>query len=329
MADVTGRVLEEGRGIEDRAVEMLEVIAAERCPDVAIGLHCDSFYGCPVESCRDFLPEDDVFQLYRGGRQCYDLLERGIFSLKDIPGDFKLDGRQRIQQQCALTGLPHVNPGEIRKFLGSLEYPLYYLDFETFSPAVPLFDGTRPYQGIPFQFSVHVVEKRKARPRHYSFLAEGRKDPRRELLVALERTLGDSGSIVVYNQSFESGVLSDLGGLFPEYHDRMGNMRGRIIDLLAPFRGFDYYHPLQKGSASIKDVLPALTGTSYEGLGINNGEIASSAFLEITFGDVPDEERRKVRADLEEYCKLDTLGMALIVDKLKELSAAPKKGATS
>jgi len=201
--------------------------------------------------------------------------------------------------------------------LSSLQYPLYFFDFETISPAVPLFDGTKPYQKIPFQFSLHVVRTENDKPEHFSFLSEGAKDPRPELLSELKKVLGDKGSTVVYNQAFEKGILEALGIVFPDYSNWIEGVISRLVDLLIPFRNFDYYHPAQKGSASLKAVLPALTGISYMGMNIGNGEDASIAFLAVTFGDVSDEVRNKVREDLEEYCGLDTEGMIRIIDRLR------------
>ncbi len=275
---------------------------------------------CPLrESCWDFLPENSVFNLYRGGKKSIDLFESGVLAIKDIPDDCTLTGIQQIQKGCEVDGEPYINRDEIRDFLGTLDYPLYYLDFETFSLAVPMFDGTKPYQKIPFQFSLHVVEKHGAEPEHYSFLAEGTEDPRPKLLAELKKLLGKQSSIVVYNQTFEKGVLNELAQAFPEYRSWVEDVLARIVDLIVPFRRFHYYDPNQEGSASIKKVLPALTGRSYEGMEISDGEDASIAFLGVTYGDVSEEEKNKVRADLEKYCALDTEGMIWIVDKLTEL----------
>ncbi len=208
----------------------------------------------------------------------------------------------------------------IKGFLASLEYPLYYMDFETISPAVPLFDGTRPYQNTPFQFSVHVVRDAKSKPEHYSFLAEGTQDPRPRLLEELQKSLGDSGSIIAYNKGFEEGILRDLGKAFPEYEDWINHVLNRMVDLLTPFRNFNYYHPSQKGSASLKSVLPAVTGKGYENLDIAEGMLASHKFEEVTYGEVSEEERNKVRSDLEKYCERDTEGMIWIVEKLFEFT---------
>ncbi|MBA7683092.1 hypothetical protein ES703_91450 [subsurface metagenome] len=202
----------------------------------------------------------------------------------------------------------------------SLEHPLYYMDFETINPAVPLFDGTRPYQHTPFQFSVHVVRDAHSNPEHYSFLAKDTQDPRPKLLKELHKILGDSGSIIAYNKGFEEGILKGLGKASPEYEDWVNQVLNRTVDLLAPFRNFDYYHPSQKGSASLKAVLPAVTGRGYEELDIADGKLASIQFEKVTYGEVSDKERNKVRSDLEKYCRLDTEGMIWIVDRLEELS---------
>jgi len=230
-----------------------------------------------------------------------------------------LNDKQRIQQACVASGEPHVDREAIHGFLSSLEYPLYYLDFETIGPAVPLFDGIRPYQDIPFQFSLHVVKDEFSQPEHFSFLANGTDDPRPALLSELQKTLGNSGSIIAYNKGFEEGILRDLANTFPEYSEWIEQVCNRLVDLLVPFRNFDYYHPAQKGSASLKAVLPAITGRGYEDLDISDGQIASVTFLAATYGDMPEADRAQVMENLEKYCGRDTEGMIWIVDKLREL----------
>ncbi len=113
--------------------------------------------------------------------------------------------------------------------------------------------------------------------------------------------------------------MRDLASAFPEYSDWIEQVCSRLVDLLAPFRNFDYYHPAQKGSASLKVVLPAITGRGYEDLDINDGQLASISFLSATFGNMPEDERVKVMSDLEQYCGRDTEGMIWIVEKLMDL----------
>jgi len=308
-------------GLQQRVDSMFSTIASDKCPAITIGKQCDSPYECPLkEECWSFLPENNIFDMYGSKKYAFELFEKGIYSFKDIPDGSPLSGKQEIQKGCDISEKPHIDQEPIRQFLNNLEYPLYYLDFETFSGAIPLFDGTRPYQQIPFQFSLHVVDVESATPRHYSFLADAEGDPRAEFVASLKRVLGNSGSIVVYNQSFEKGVLSALAEMFPEYNDWVENLNDRIIDLLAPFRSFHYYDARQKGSASIKNVLPVLTGTSYDHLNISDGMNASLAFLGVISNSASAEEGIKIRNDLEKYCELDTEGMIWIVDKLKELT---------
>ena len=310
-------------GIEQRVESMFSTIASEKCPAVTIGKQCNRPYECPLKiECWSFLPENSIFDMYGSKKDAFELFEKGIYSFKDIPDDFPLSGKQEIQRSCEISGKPHIGKEPIRQFLNRLEYPLYYLDFETFSGAIPLFDGTRPYQQIPFQFSLHVVDSDNATSRHYSFLADGKGDPRAEFVATLKRVLGNSGSIVVYNQSFEKSVLKALAEMFPEYSDWVESLNDRIIDLLAPFKSFHYYDTRQKGSASIKNVLPVLTETSYDHLDISDGMNASLAFLGVISNSASAEEIIKIRNDLEKYCKLDTEGMIWIVDKLKELTKA-------
>ena len=317
--DITDLVEEASKGILDRIDNMFEDMAREKCPEVSIGPHCRDPYECALTECWDFLPEQNIFNLYYGGKKCFDLYDSGIFTVKEIPDSYKLNGKQSIQKTCEVSGQPYMDKEAIANFLSTLRYPLYYLDFETIGPAVPLFDGTRPYQAIPFQFSLHIVKSLEASSEHFSFLASGMDDPRPEFLSGLKKVLGDSGSIIVYNQSFEESILRELAVVFPEYDDWITGVRARLVDLLKPFRGFHYYHPQQKGSASIKKVLPALTGRGYDGMEISEGNEASMKFYTVTYGEATEEERNKVRANLEEYCGLDTEGMIWIVDDLRRL----------
>jgi Domain of unknown function(DUF2779) len=316
--DITDKVNQAAEGIGERIAEMFEVIASPVCPEIRIGEYCNSPYDCPVTLCSAGMPESNIFDLYRGGKKCYQMFYDGILKVEDIPADFKLSEPQQIQKECAISGTPHIDKKAVREFLGRLKSPVYYLDFETISPVIPLFEGTRPYQRIPFQYSLHKVTGKETK--HYSFLAEGRDDPRPALLKQLKKEIGTKGSILTYNQSFEEGVIREMAEVFPEYAEWAESIYPRMLDLLQPFQSFSYYHPEQHGSASIKKVLPAITGKGYDDLAIAEGEAASSAFMTVTFGEATEQERLQVRRDLEKYCGLDTEGMIWIVDELKRLS---------
>ncbi|OGO35795.1 MAG: hypothetical protein A2147_03165, partial [Chloroflexi bacterium RBG_16_57_8] len=173
MEDVTEAAAAAAEGIETRIKTMLDTLKATACPETRVGTHCRSPYECAVTLCLESLPDNNVLHLYRGGRKGFDLLYEGIRYLRDIPESVKLTDSQQIQKWCDANSCAHTDADSIRAFLTTLEYPVYYLDFETFNTAVPLFDGTRPYQNIPFQFSVHVVDRPGSMPWPFSFLASG------------------------------------------------------------------------------------------------------------------------------------------------------------
>jgi len=320
LQDITEEIDAASEGIRDRIDRMLSIIDSTVCPEVDIGPHCNNPYDCPLTDCWEGLPEHSVFTLYYGGKKSHELYSGGIQSIADIPAGFNLNEKQRIQSDCVVNGKPHIDAGQIKEFLSSLMYPLYFLDFETINPAVPLYDGTRPYQNIPFQFSLHVQLALGAETRHYWYLADGPQDPRPELLAKLNDTLGLDGSVIVYNKTFEEGCLRDMSEAFSEHAGWIDSVISRMEDLIVPFRSFAYYHPLQKGSASLKSVLPAVTGRGYEGLTITEGGEASLRYLDITYGEVSEEEKQKTRQDLLTYCGLDTEGMVWITETLRGLS---------
>lgn len=321
--DISINVAEEIRKVPDRIKWMLNVIDGKE-PDQKIGKHCSDPYECAMKSdCWSFLPkENSVFDLYRGGQKSWDLFEQNILAIKDIPANFKLGDKQKIQLECEKTNKPHIEIENIKEFLDKLEYPLYFLDFETYSTAIPLYDGLKPYQQIPFQFSVHKIDK-KGKKTHFSFISAGKKDPRKKFITAINRKLGKKGSIIVYNQAFEKGRLNELGNLFPLERQAVDKLIDRMVDLLVPFRNFHYYNRKQEGSASIKYVLPALADLSYKGMEIANGAQASIRYAYITHGDIKGNKAKKdeinqVREDLKKYCALDTEAMVVVLKKLRE-----------
>ena len=320
LEDISTEIEEQSESMEEQVSELLEVISNKACPEMTIGQHCLAPYECPLRAeCWGFLPENSIFDLRGGKTSQFALYEQGILCIRDIPDDIPLSRQQQIQRECVMTGNVHVEKEAIRQFLSNLKYPLYYLDFETFGPGIPMFDGTRPYQDIPFQFSLHVVEDDTSEPVHHSFLAEGIEDFRPQILRELQRLLGSEGSIIAYNAGFEEGILKELVEAFPEYTGWLEGILTRTVDLLFPFTNFHYYNASQKDTASLKKVLPAVTGKGYEEMGIGAGMDASIAFARVTCGNATEDEIARVRADLLKYCKLDTEGMIWIIDKLRDL----------
>lgn len=298
---------------------MLEIIRKKECPDIPVGPYCLEIRDCDLYPvCWDVLPEHHPVTLYSGKQKGFELLEGGLIDLANIGDDAHLTFKQKIQIEAIKSGEIQLDVSKVNDFLDRLEYPLSFLDFETLGSAVPLYDSTRPYQSIPFQFSLHVVSAPGADPAHYDFLAEGTDDPRTTVLAALRTAMPPTGSVIAYNASFEKRVLRELAMFDPSCDKWVEDVNRRMADLLVPFNSFAVYHPDQHGSASMKAVLPALTGYSYEDLDIG-GEDAGYEFIRITFGEADDEDIRRTRTTMEEYCKLDTEGMLHIVDQLQKL----------
>ena len=136
-----------------------------------------------------------------------------------------------------------------------------------------------------------------------------------------ELVQGHDAIISAYNAGFEAGILKDLVVSFPEYSEWFDGIFSRIVDLLKPFSNFHYYNASQKDTASLKKVLPAVTGKNYDNMEIYDGTLASILYEQTTFGDATEEEREKVRTNLLEYCKQDTEGMIWIVDSLAEIKS--------
>ena len=319
--DITQQAKEYGVGIEGRLKSMQAIINSKKCPEVTISPNCTSPYECRLmPECWGFLPKDNIFNLYRFRKDtAFRLFRKGIFNINDIPDDINLNPSQRIQCECVKSNAPYVNKKSLSRFLESLEFPLYFIDFETFNVPIPQYDGTRPYMQVPFQFSVHVLDSLNAKPAHHGYLADGKKDPRPEILSRLKKILGTKGTIMAYNMSFEIARLRECSSEFKEYQSWFNKISSRFTDLLTPFRSFDYYHPLQKGSCSIKKLAPAIINKSYDNMEIADGSSASSEYVRVTFTEAQEEERKRIYKALEKYCELDTYVMVEIVEELKRI----------
>lgn len=212
---------------------------------------------------------------------------------------------------------PTINREAIKQFLGNLQYPLYFLDYETMMGLVPYFDGHRPYQQIPFQYSLHVLESPEAELEQREYLHREKSDPSRPLAEHLIRNIGDKGSVLVWYEGFEKARNTELGDMLPDLKDAMEAINNRIVDLMVPFKSKWYDDPRFNGSASIKQVLPVLCPElSYKELGIQEGGSAQRLWMEAILDGKRADEKNKILSDLVEYCGLDTLAMVEIYRKL-------------
>ena len=287
-------------------------------PDIKARKQCSHPYTCPFYGhCHADEPEHSITQLPRASQKLLDLLEEeDIEDIRDIPADFPgLNATQQRVRDCVVNSHVHMNP-ELARALAQLEYPIHFLDFETFNPALPIYVGTRPYQVIPFQWSNHILG-RDGQLMHQEFLNEGFCDPREPFARGLLETLGTTGTIVTYS-NFEATRIRELAQALPELSsDLLALLDGRIVDLLQLVRRH-CYHPEFHGSFSLKSVLPALVPSlDYSDLEICEGDQASTAYAEMILPETSADRRGSLRKALLAYCKRDTEAMVRLFETLR------------
>jgi hypothetical protein len=270
------------------------------------------------------LPEYSVHAIARiHKKKLTELVDKNIFSIHDVPDNFELSDNQRRQVNTAQSGKEYIDKKGISEFLEKMQYPLAFLDYETYPSAIPKYDRYRPYQQIPFQFSLHVIESPEDEPVHYDFICTDQNCPDKFFFEALKKHIPKTGSVIVWNQRFEQGINKQLGERLPEKKDFMQDVNNRVVDLMIPFFGKTtmYDHPEFKGSASIKYVLPAIVPhLSYKKMHIQEGGAASDTWNRIVSGEYSESDKNiKIQA-LKDYCHLDTLAMVEIWKVLKKVS---------
>jgi len=307
--------------IPNEVSRLKNVIEEDSMPKIDIGIHCLDPYDCDFKgACWKHIPEYSVFNISRlKTDKKFKLYNQGVITLDQVDlSKANLSNKQALQVKSEIEGKSYINKEEIRKFLNKLNYPLYYLDFETINPGVPKYQGTSPYQLVLFQYSLHIKQSEESELIHKEYLADPKKDPRIGFIKQLISECGSYGDILVYNIGFERGRLNELIEQFPEYKDPFQAIIERLKDLMIPFQNKWYYTPEMKGSYSIKYVLPALVPElSYNDLNIKDGGMASSIYLSMTNNNFKGDEI-STRKDLLEYCKLDTYAMVKIIEKLKK-----------
>ena len=291
-------------------------LARRKEPDVAAGAQCTDPFPCPFQA--HCIPEPEGYPvdiLPYGGKLIARLREEGYSDLRDVPGErLSKPLHQRIWK-ASRSGRAFLDPA-LGDAVRGLSYPRFFLDFETINPAIPLWEGTRPYQHIPFQWSCHIQDS-EGGLRHEEFLAEGPDDPRCALTAALLAALGSKGPILVWSD-FEKTQLRELAKALPDFARRIEKVVARLVDLRR-LANDHYYHPAMLGSWSIKAVLPTIAPKlSYDGLNVANGTMAQEAFSQILLSDLPEKDRRSLRGDLLKYCKRDTLAMVKIAARFSK-----------
>lgn len=315
--DVTAEVKERYPGIEETTTNLLKYQNKRIEPKVKISKSCQ---GCDFYNyCCCKVPEYSIWNLFNvaiADEICERLNSYDIHDLtaNDYDTKVKIDITSWQKQKI------HCDKIQIKSFLKKLVYPLYYLDYETIMPAIPLFSGSQSYQQIPFQFSLHIQKEPNGVVEHISFLHKEKTDPRRDLAESLVKHCGNKGSVIVYNESFEKNRNKELAEFFPDLASKILMINERIVDLLVPFRNRYLYHYNQHSSASIKKVLPSFTNLNYDDMEIHNGSEAMERYSAFIRGELTKEEEQILFDGLDKYCEQDTYAMVLLMKVLYQKS---------
>ena len=332
LCDISSAVLSRQNKVAKDSTRLCQMLKNQNEPEQAMGDQCHKPFVCDYIHYCEALPsarqskqknETQGSPSGEGPHSLNNPLGNELFPA----GQTKASGNPKAPKNY------RIRPKYLTSWLDSLEYPLYFLDYECFQTVLPYFDQSRPYQMIPFQFSLHILQGPEAALEHRSFLHTGsnntkngdapdlsQPDPRPNFIQALLTACGESGSIIVYNQSFESSVNKLLGADFPEARLALRQLNRRMKDLLRPFKNFWLYCPQQRGYTSLKAVLAAFTPLSYDDLAIDNGLDAMNTYLELFFGSGSGAQSpagQQLRQNLEQYCKRDTFAMYMLLEVLR------------
>jgi len=322
IEDITEIVLAKQEQIPE-LLGAMEGMLKQAEPAIDIGPQCSDPHDCDFSPhCWSHIPEQSVFNLYRlSGQKKFELYRQGKIEYKDLETGDSLSKVQNVQVASTLSSQAMIDPGIIQEFLDTLDYPINFLDFETFYEAIPRFDGQKPYMQMPFQYSLHILQE-DGSLEHKEFLGDEHVDPREDLVIQILDDLTDTGSIMAYNMPFEKRMIREMAAAYPAYATNLLQLLDRFVDLLDPFRKLGYYHPDFNGSFSIKSVLPALfpddPELDYKALNIQHGGMAMDTFANLY--KLKDQQKcDEIRNDLLAYCRLDTLAMVKICQKLEEI----------
>ena len=320
--DVTDEVVSKQAQVKQMIKDMNKYMEQKKEPQDDIGIHCFKPYKCPFfKYCTRHLPESNIFEINEiNVNEKLKLYVEGIVSLEDLlKEDISNEAKQHIEYEL-YDKEDYIDKKSIKEFLNTLSEPLYFLDFETFALPIPKYDGTRPYQQVPFQYSLHYIEEGKLY--HKEFLAESGVDPRKLIAESLVRDIPKNVPVLAYYMSFEKGRIKELAETFPDLKDHLMSIHDNIKDLIVPFKNRSYYAKGMHGSASIKYVLPAMfpndESLNYKNLElVHNGDEAMNIYARL--GEYPKEEQEYIRERLLKYCELDTYAMVKIYEKLKQI----------
>lgn len=324
---VSSEVSDKESTVSQQMFEISDALLSDDCTE----LTCECIYKGRSNHCATFswshshVPSYSVHDLSKIGlnkKRLAELVDAGIFKINEIPDNISLTGSQKNQVHVYKQQKLLIDYDAINKEFSALTYPLYFFDYETYSSAIPMFNGFSPYKNISVQFSLHIVYDQHNEPTHCEYLHEATNDPSLNIIQKLQEFIGSPGTIIVWNKAFEKHQNTELAGRHPEFKEFLDDINSRIYDLMDIFKKQMYVHADFKGSSSIKKVLPVIAPElSYKKLAIQHGQDATQKWFDMVHGGVTMEEKQKIAHDLREYCKLDTYAMYAIWQNLINMCA--------
>ena len=324
ISDLTDEVLESQENVKKQMSDIKQYLDMDEergceCQYRGRNAHCTTFaYSNPD------VPEYSVHDISRIGaskKLFYDWIDRGIFDIKDIDNPEKLKGAKKAQYDAFILNKAIVDPMAIKSALDELVFPLYFFDYEGFVSAIPMFDGFGSYEQIPFQYSLHIMQK-DGSIEHKEFLITNPKgNLTRPLIERMKEDIDPNGTVIAWYTSYEKQRNIKLAELHPEHAKFLEVINDKMFDLMTIFSNNYYVDPAFKGSSSIKKVLPVIVPElTYKSLNISKGDQASERWERMISESTPADEKKQIGKDLLEYCKLDTWAMVKIYELLKRLS---------
>lgn len=317
--DLTQAIRDGYKEIRPRLIDILDIIKQPSVPDIGIGEHCSKPYDCDfMAHCwkENRVPALSVLDLPKIGNKKWELYNEGIIDLNDERLTDLSTNQQRMVDVFK-SGNRFINSAGVKDEMSEWEYPYIYIDFESISPAIPRYNGTRPYQQVPFQLSVHIQTSPDSPLKHIEYLHTSDNDPRDEIIPVLLNACGNAGSIIAYYMKYESDRIKELALYSPEHTDELTALLDRIVDPLPVIRNNVYDNEF-KGSFGLKYTAPALLGNeaSYKGMDVADGTAAQRAYDKMRSPDTKPTEKVMLEKALLEYCKKDTLVMVDLVQWL-------------
>ena len=326
ITDISESVFFESANIKTNLNVAELILKSEDEPPIDLSTACNNPYRCSFwKYCAKEIPTPSVFDLYRMSfSKKIDYYKKGKIRYEDLINEPKITNDKQLRQMSFYLKEQgtYIDKAGIGAFLDTLSFPIYFLDFETVQPVIPEYIGTKPYAQIPFQYSLHYIEKEGGELKHKEFLAESGTDPRRSIAERLCEDIPMNVCVTAYNKVFECTRIKELAETFPDLAEHLLNIKDNIKDLIEPFQSGYYYNKAMGGSFSIKSVLPAIfpddPALNYKNLEqIHNGGEAMSIFPKIK--DMPEDEQKSTRHNLLKYCELDTYAMVKVWEELRRV----------